>query len=103
MNSLKRTLKNGDKFYNYAKKSIITVELQPCRLCNSSAIIVIEDMEDEEGVDVLNDMFVGRGHVECTNPNCNAWTRYYHTDTNWSLNLGIEKAQNDWNNGIYAD
>lgn len=93
-------LKNGDKFYNYAKKSIITLELQPCRLCNFDAIAIVEDREE---IDILSYMFTGHGRIECTNPNCSACTRDYNTDTNWSRNLGVEKAQNDWNNGIYAE
>lgn len=89
-------LKNGAIFYNYAKKSFVTLELLPCRLCHAEAIAVTEDREN-------CDVFVGHGHIECTNPKCNACTRYYNTDTNWSRNLGVEKAQNDWNIGIYAE
>ena len=89
-------LKNGDKFYNYEKKSIVILKLLPCQLCHSEAIAITEDRDTCE-------VFIGHGHIECTNPKCNNCTRDYNTDTNWSRNLGVEKAQNDWNNGIYAE
>lgn len=91
-------LRNGDKFYNHAKKSIITLELQPCSICHSEPICITED---NENVDIMSNSFIGHGRIECSNPNCNACTRDFNTDTNWSKNLGIEKAQNAWNKGVY--
>lgn len=90
-----KILRNGDKFYNYIKKKVITVNISACPKCNNEAVLV----------DITSDQFSespnGGGHAFCANPNCTCCTMVFFTDTNTKLAFGIELAQEKWNNRCF--
>lgn len=77
-------LLSGYKFYNYAKKKYIVLNISKCCRCGSTA----------NGV-VLFGVF-GPAKIYCEK--CGLSTGTFYTDTNYDESFAIEKAIDTWNN-----
>lgn len=83
---------SGDKVWNYIKQEMIDIDLLPCPKCSCDPIAVDLFANDHSSE------IIGHGYIKCSNQNCGCKTRCFYTDSGYSSKMGIEKAQDKWNN-----